>query len=49
LASATSRAPGAAEAVGRLYLADLSVPPLVYERLGLDYVSPFGRGTIVPL
>ncbi len=38
-----------AGAVSRLYLGDLAVPPLVYERLGLDYESPFGRGTIVPL
>jgi NAD(P)H-hydrate epimerase len=43
------RTPAAAEAVGHLYLADLAVPPLVYERLGLDYASPFGRTTIVPL
>ena len=38
-----------APAAGRLYLADLAVPPLVYDRLGVEYVSPFGRGTIVPL
>ncbi len=43
------RAPKAAEAVGRLYLADLSVPATVYERLGLEYTSPFGRATIVPV
>jgi NAD(P)H-hydrate epimerase len=43
------RAPAAREAVGRLFLADLAVPPLVYAGLGLDYVSPFGRGTIVPV
>lgn len=41
------RAPGAAEAIGRLYLADISVPALVYERLGLAYATPFGAGTIV--
>jgi len=43
------RAPGAADAVGALYLADISVPALVYERLGLRYASPFGAGTIVEL
>src|SRR6266498_924995 len=36
------RAPGAAVAVGGLYLADISVPPLVWERLGLAHPSPFG-------
>lgn len=41
------RAPGADAAVGRLYLADLSVPPLVYARLGLAYRSPFGSSPIV--
>jgi NAD(P)H-hydrate epimerase len=32
---------------GDLYLADLSVPPPVYERLGLTYSSPFGQGPVV--
>src|SRR6266545_2741583 len=36
------RAPGAAVAVGGLYLADISVPPLVWERLGLAHPSPIG-------
>jgi NAD(P)H-hydrate epimerase len=40
------RAPGAAGAVGALYLADISVPPLVWERLGLARPSPFGTHTI---
>jgi NAD(P)H-hydrate epimerase len=43
------RAAAAATATGRLFIADLSVPPLVYDRLGLEYRSPFGRGTVVPL
>jgi NAD(P)H-hydrate epimerase len=43
------RAPGAAAAVGDLYLADISVPPSVYERLGVAYRSPFGASTIVRL
>ncbi len=33
--------------VGRLYLADISVPALVYERLGLTVPSLFKDGTIV--
>jgi NAD(P)H-hydrate epimerase len=40
------RAPGAAAAVGQLYLADISVPPLVWPRLGLAPPSPFGTNTI---
>jgi NAD(P)H-hydrate epimerase len=43
------RAPGAADAVGALYLADISVPALVYKRLALPYASPFGAGPIVEL
>jgi NAD(P)H-hydrate epimerase len=37
------------EAVGRLFLADISVPALVYERLGLAYETPFADGPIVEL
>lgn len=33
--------------VGELYLADISVPPLVYLAIGVDFVSPFAAGTIV--
>jgi NAD(P)H-hydrate epimerase len=41
------RAPDAAAAVGQLYLADISVPPLVWERLGLTHpFSPFGTHPI---
>lgn len=40
------RAPGAAGAVGALYLADISVPPLVWARLGLADPPPFGTHTI---
>jgi NAD(P)H-hydrate epimerase len=36
-------------AVGRLLLADISVPSLVYERLGFAYETPFARGSIVEL
>ena len=42
-------ADNAAGAVGRLLLADISVPALVYERLGLAYETPFARGAIVEL
>lgn len=41
------RVEGASTVVGDLYLADISVPPLVYERLGLDYSSPFAGGRVV--
>jgi NAD(P)H-hydrate epimerase len=30
-------------APGELYLADIGIPPAVYERLGLAYQSPFGK------
>jgi NAD(P)H-hydrate epimerase len=42
-------AAAAAAAVGRLLLADISVPALVYERLGLAYETPFTRGPVVEL
>jgi NAD(P)H-hydrate epimerase len=37
------------EAVGKLLLADISVPAAVYARLGLEFASPFSRGPIVRL
>jgi NAD(P)H-hydrate epimerase len=39
---------GASE-VGRLYVADISVPPVVYQRLGLDVPDLFRDDTIVAL
>jgi NAD(P)H-hydrate epimerase len=36
-------------AVGRVFLADISVPALVYERLGLSYETPFARRQVVEL
>jgi hypothetical protein len=36
-------------AVGRLFLADISVPALVYEHLSLPWRTPFARGPIVEL
>lgn len=39
----------AAGAVGRLLLADISVPALLYERLGLRYETPFTRRPVVEL
>jgi NAD(P)H-hydrate epimerase len=41
--------PDAAEAVGRLFLADISAPALVYERLGVAYRTPFSRRAVVEL
>jgi NAD(P)H-hydrate epimerase len=41
------RAPGAGDAVGALYVADISVPERVYGSLGVPYTTPFGRNTIV--
>jgi len=41
------RAGAAADVVGDLYLGDISVPPAVYERLGLSFGSPFGRSPLV--
>ncbi len=35
--------------VGRLLLADISVPAAVYERMGLEYTSPFAESTVVEL
>lgn len=34
---------------GRLFLADISVPPLVYQAFGIDLETPFGESTIVEL
>ncbi|HET8894887.1 MAG TPA: NAD(P)H-hydrate epimerase [Gaiellaceae bacterium] len=42
-------APEAAANVGRLFLADISVPELVFRRLGLRYESPFASGPLVEL
>ena len=39
----------AAEAVGKLFVADISVPALVYERLGTAYETPFTRRPVVEL
>jgi hypothetical protein len=35
--------------VGELYLADISIPAVVYDRLGIAYRSPFSRSPIVQL
>lgn len=39
----------APNAVGGLYLADISVPALVYRQLGLSFATPFGEGPLVRL
>jgi hypothetical protein len=35
--------------VGDLYLADISIPAIVYDRLGIDYRAPFSGSSIVQL
>ena len=35
------RVPEAGAAVGNLFLADISIPPGIYARLGIDYRTPF--------
>jgi NAD(P)H-hydrate epimerase len=40
-------AAAAAACVGRLFLADITVPALVYERLGIAYETPFTRAPVV--
>lgn len=39
---------GVAE-VGKLYVADISVPPFVYARFGLEVPALFGKSSIVPV
>jgi NAD(P)H-hydrate epimerase len=34
---------------GELYLADIGIPSAVYQRIGIQYVPPFGRDFYVPL
>ena len=41
--------PGASPFVGELYLADISVPPSLYQRMGLGTPSPFAGGQLVRL
>jgi NAD(P)H-hydrate epimerase len=43
------RAPAARPLVGELYLADISIPATVYDRLGIAYRSPFSGSPIVHL
>ena len=35
--------------VGKLFLADISIPAIVYDRLGIGYRSPFSGSSIVQL
>jgi NAD(P)H-hydrate epimerase len=49
LPKAALRLPVAGPLVGELYLADISIPAVVYRSLGIPYVSPFGRGPVVRL
>lgn len=41
------RAPGAPALTGDIYLGDISIPSLIYDRLGIRSPSPFGEGPIV--
>jgi len=43
------RAEAARPLVGELYLADISIPVVVYDRLGIAYRSPFSGSPIVQL
>jgi NAD(P)H-hydrate epimerase len=43
------RAEAARPLVGELYLADISIPAIVYDRLGISYRSPFSGSPIVQL
>jgi len=47
LPKAALRAEGARPLVGRLYLADIAIPPAVLERVAIRYRSPFSRGPVV--
>lgn len=38
---------GAGDAVGALFLADLSIPAAAYERLGVEWRSPFETSPVV--
>jgi NAD(P)H-hydrate epimerase len=49
LPKAALRLEAALPLVGDLFLADISVPLMVYEGLGIPYQSPFSRGAIVKL
>ncbi len=42
-------AANASRALGRLFLADISVPARVYDRLGLEWQTPFAHGPLVEL
>ena len=49
LPKAALRLPAARPLVGELYLADISIPAVVYEDVGIGYRSPFTCGPIVRL
>ena len=44
---AALRLPSAAGPVGRLYVADLSIPPAGYARSGIPWATPFGHEPVV--
>jgi NAD(P)H-hydrate epimerase len=49
LPQAALRLEAALPLVGDLYLADISIPAVVYESVGIPYRSPFSRGPILKL
>ena len=49
LPKAALRGAAARPLVGELYLADISIPATVYDRLGIGYRSPFSGSPIVQL
>jgi NAD(P)H-hydrate epimerase len=49
LPKAALRIDQAGPLIGELYLADIGIPPSVYERLEIAYRSPFDQGPVVRL
>ena len=47
LPKAALRADGARPLVGRLYVADIAIPPAVLERVAIRCRSPFSRGPVI--
>ncbi len=37
------------QTTGELWLADIGIPQAAFQKLGLDYSSPFGNGFLIPL
>lgn len=37
------------ETAGEIYLADIAIPRKTFDRIGLKYISPFGKDYLIPL